>query len=652
MGKSFGRLSKMQKLICQPIKLRSMTLKNRMVMPPMVVRYASEDGFVTDRTVDYYETRSKGGAGLIIQEATYVSPNGQILANEPGISDDRFIPGLSRVAEAIHRHGAKAAVQLVHGGRLAFFRVPGGKRISASALAAPGYPAPSEMTKADIDEVVNAFAQAAYRAMCAGYDGVEVHAAHGYLVDQFISPASNKRTDSYGGSVNNRARLLLEVIGAIKEAVGKNFPVWCRLNGKEFGIEYGETLEDAKKVARLAEEAGVVAIHVSATGVASPIQYPTYHYTPGTIVDLAAGIKEAVHVPVIAVGRMTPELGEKLIEEGKADLIAFGRALFADPEIPNKVCFGNEQEIRPCILCFCCRDGLRNPHEIEIGLRCGVNAAMGREGVLEITPAEKPKKVLVVGGGPAGMEAARVAAIRGHKVTLWEKADKLGGQLIPASAAPYKDRVGALPLYYAAALKDSRVRVVLNREATAAKIKRFKPDTVILATGVKSIMPQIPGLDKARHVNAVDMLTEKHEVVGKNFVIVGGELVACEVAQYLTGRGKKATMVRRGPEIAQKVSPSLKPFLLNNLKNMGITTLTGVTYNEANEKGLVITTKEGQKELLPADVIVIAAGAEPDRELYQELKDTVPTVMIVGDCVSPRNIPEAVADGYRAGLNI
>ncbi len=640
----------MQKLICQPLKLGSMTLKNRMVMPPMVVRYADEDGFVTDRTVNYYEARAKGGAGLIIQEATYVSTNGQILANEPGISDDKFIPGLSRVTEAIHRHGAKAAVQLVHGGRTAFFRVPGGRRISASALAAPGYPAPSEMTKSDIEEVVSAFAQAAYRAMRAGYDGVEVHAAHGYLVDQFISPASNKRADAYGGTVDNRARLLTEVIGAIKEAAGRGFPVWCRLNGKEFGVEGGETLEDAKKVARLAEQAGVVAIHVSAAGAASPIQYPTYHFTPGTIIDLAAGIKEVVHVPVIAVGRMTPELGEKLIEEGKADLIAFGRALFADPEIPNKVCAGKEEDIRPCILCFRCRDGLRNLN--EIGVRCGVNAQTGREGVLGITPAEKPKKVLVVGGGPAGMEAARVAAIRGNKVTLWEKSDKLGGQLIPAAAAPYKDRIGALPKYYAGALKDSKVRVVLNREATAAKIKRLKPDALILATGVKSIMPQIPGLDKARHVDAVDVLTGKYEVAGKNVVIVGGELVACEVAQYLTDKGKKVTMVRRGPEIARKVGPSLKSFVLANLKNMGITTLTGITYNEANEKGLVITTKEGKKELLPADVIVIAAGAEPDQALYQELKDKVPVVKMVGDCVSPRNIPEAVADGYWAGLNI
>jgi len=489
----------MQKLICQPLRLGSMTLKNRMIMPPMVVRYASEDGFITDRTVNYYEARAKGGAGLIIQEATYVSPNGQILANEPGISDDKFISGLMRVTEAIHRHGAKAAVQLVHGGRTAFLRVPGGKRISASALAAPGYPLPSEMTKSDIDEVINAFAQAACRAMRAGYDGVEVHAAHGYLVDQFISPASNKRTDAYGGSVDNRARLLTEVIGAIKEAAGRSFSVWCRLNGKEFGVEDGETLEDAKKVAQLAEQAGVVAIHVSAAGAASPIQYPTYRFSPGTIVDLAAGIKKAVHVPVIAVGRMTPELGEKLIKEGKADLIAFGRALFADPEIPNKVCAGKVEDIRPCILCFRCRDGLRSPS--EIGVRCGVNAQTGREGVLGITQAEKPKKVLVVGGGPSGMEAARVAAIRGNKVTLWEKSDKLGGQLIPAAAAPYKDRIGALPQYYAGALKDSRVRVVLNREATATKIKKLKPDAVIMATGVKSIMPQIPGLDKARHVN-------------------------------------------------------------------------------------------------------------------------------------------------------
>ncbi len=639
----------MEKLLCRPIQLGTMTLKNRIVMPPMVVRYATDDGFITDRSVGYYEARARGGAGLIIQEATFIHLQGQILANEPAIYDDRYIPGLSLVAQAIHRHGAKAAIQLVHGGRTAFFRIPGGVPIAPSPIPAPSYPMPKEMSLSDIDEVINAFAQAAYRARQAGYDGVEIHGAHGYLIDQFISPVSNKRTDAYGGGVENRAHLLGEVIGAVKEAVGRGFPVWCRINGREFGVEGGETLEDAKRVAQLAEKAGASAIHVSAAGPTSPLNYTQTVFTPGVIADLAAGIKTAVSIPVIAVGRMTPELGEKLLRESKADLIAFGRALFADPELPSKVCAGKTETIRPCILCFRCRDGLRSP---EAGMRCSVNAALGKEKTYEIGQASKPKKVLVIGGGPAGMEAARVAGLRGHQVTLWEKEASLGGQLRVASVAPYKDRIGALPQYYTEELKRLGIMVKLNKKATPKPLTQFAPEAVVLATGAKPILPKIPGLNKADHVSAVDVLWGRAKVKGEKVVVIGGELVACEVAEYLAGKGKKVTLVRRGPEIAQRIGVSLRSFVLRRLKELGITALTGVTYHEANEKGLVITTKEGERKLLEADTIVIAAGAEPEKRLYQAIKDKVPEVKLVGDAVTPRNIAEAISDGYMAGLSI
>jgi 2,4-dienoyl-CoA reductase-like NADH-dependent reductase (Old Yellow Enzyme family) len=314
-----------------------MNLKNRTVMPPMMVRYANADGTVSKRTLDHYESRAKGGIGLIIVEATYVDEKAPISRSEPGLSDDKFIPGMKELTNAVHRWGAKIAVQLVHGGRVTSISLSGVQPLAPSAIAIPGRDLPREMTVGDIKAVVKYFTDAAIRAKKAGFDGIEIHGAHGFLIDQFLSPASNHRTDEYGGSVENRARLLTQIIKESKEANGRNYPVWCRINGMEFGLEDGETLDDARKVAQLAEVAGADAIHVSASGPANPVNMTT-NFVPGVIADLAAAIKKVVRVPVIAVGKMTPEVGEELLREGKVDLIAFGRALLSDPDLPNKIC--------------------------------------------------------------------------------------------------------------------------------------------------------------------------------------------------------------------------------------------------------------------------------------------------------------------------
>ncbi len=639
----------MQKLLCQPFKIGAMELKNRMVMPPMVTRYATADGFVTKRTVNYYEARAKGGIGLIIVEATYVHEKGPLFPSELGLSDDKFISGMKELTGAVHGYGAKIAIQLVHGGRMTAISLSGVQPVAPSAIAAPGGDKPREITVPKIKEIVKAFAAAAVRAKKAGFDGVEIHGAHGYLIDQFISPLSNHRRDAYGGSVENRARLLIEVIKAVKEAAGPDFSVWCRINGKEYGVEDGETLEDAKKVAAMAEAAGAAAIHVSAGGPANPANTTTPVFKPAVIADLAAGIKEAVRVPVIAVGRMTPEAGEKLLEEGKADFIAFGRALFADPELPNKTCAGKLGEIRPCILCMRCRDDLR--HSDTLGIRCTVGAPTGREEQYTFAPAGKPKRVLVVGGGPAGMEAARVAATRGHKVTLWEKESYLGGQMMPAAIAPHKDRAGALTDYFTVELKNLGVNVKLRQEATTEKIKKIAPDALVVATGVNATFPEIPGLKEAHAVMATDVLQGKARA-GSRVVIIGGELVACEVAEYLAGKGKKVTMMRRGAEIAANVGLATRIYLMKRLQDEGVTMLTNISYDRATDKGIEITTKTGQKKLIEADTIVIAAGAAPNQTLYHEIMGKVPELYQIGDCVTPRNIAEAIREGYVTGTMI
>jgi len=639
----------MSSLLCEPFNIGDLKLKNRIVMPPMATRYANDDGSVSQRTINYYEARAKGGAGLIIVEATYVHEKGPLLPNEMGLSDGKFISGMKELTDAVHRHGAKIAVQLVHGGRMTAKSLTGVTPVAPSPIAAPGCDMPREITLPEIKEVVEAFAQAAVRAKEAGFDGVEIHAAHGYLLDQFLSPASNHRTDSYGGSLENRARLLIDVIKACREATGLAFPVWCRINGKEYGVADGETTEDMKKVAVMAETAGAALIHVTASGPGNPVNFTTPIFQPAVIADLAAEIKRGVRIPVIAVGRMTAKAGEKLLEEGKADLIAFGRALFADPELSDKICHGKLNEIRPCILCHNCREDLR--HSGVTGVRCTVNAAMGKEAPVAETAIRTPKKVLVVGGGPGGMEAARVAAKRGHKVTLWEKEGRLGGQMNPAAIAPHKDLIGRLTAYFARELSNGGIDVKLGREATAPEIEMFAPDALVIATGVNATIPDIPGLKEANTVMAVAVLEDKVKV-GERAVIIGGELVACEVAEYLAAQGKQVTLMRRGKEIATNVGPATRIYLLRRLRDAKVTMLTGVSYEKATANGVEITTRNGERKLIPGDTIVIAAGATPNDSIAREMSGKVPELYRIGDCATPRDIAEAIREGYATGMMI
>jgi 2,4-dienoyl-CoA reductase-like NADH-dependent reductase (Old Yellow Enzyme family) len=565
----------------EPFHIGRMELKNRVVMPPMVTRYASDDGFVTERTKDYYGARARGGPGLIIVEATYVHRQGWAFANQIGISEDKFIPKLSELTDTVHKHDAKIAIQLHHGGRQAREALSGLQPVAPSPIPMAGGEMPRGMTVEEIADTVTYFAEAAQRAKQAGFDGVELHAAHGYLIDQFLSPISNKRKDEYGGDLRCRARFLLETIAAVKETVGEDYPVWCRMDGKEYGAE-GITLEDAQETARLAQDAGLVAIHVTAWGPATPINRTTPTFTSAILEELDEGIKKAVSIPVIAVGRITPEDGERMLREGKADLIAIGKAMLAEPEWANKVASGRQDDINPCIICNECRDDLRDL--TVVGIRCAVNATLGRERESEIVPAAKAKKVLVVGGGPAGMEAARVAALRGHQVTLWERESRLGGQLIQAAIPPYKDRIAPLYKYLGAQLAKVGVKVQLGKEATAVAVAEFKPDAVVVATGVKPFVPDIPGLDKAQVIQAGDVLEGKAKV-GKKVAIIGGEVVGCETAEFLADQDKEVTVMRRGPEMATSAGVTTRDFFLSRLLDKGVTLLREVRYNGVSSEG-------------------------------------------------------------------
>lgn len=639
----------MKKRLWEPFRIGQMELRNRVVMPPMVTQYGSENGYVTERTKDYLEARARGGAALVIVEATYVHSQGQSFANQLGISDDRFIPGMKDLVESIHRHGAKAAIQLHHGGRTANSKLTLMQPVAPSPLPSPGGEVPKELSVDEIREVSVSFAEAALRAKRANFDGVEIHGAHGYLIAQFLSCSTNKRQDAYGGDLRNRTRFFIEVIKAVRVAVGEGYPVWCRINGREYGVEEGTTPEEAQKIARMAQNAGADAIHVSAFGPTSPTNFTTSPFRPAIIEDLAESIKKVVTVPVIAVGRITPEAGERILEQGKADLIAIGKGLLADPELPNKVDAGRLEDITPCIVCMGCRDDLLSA--TVLGIRCEVNATLGREGEYKIALAKRPKKILVVGGGPAGMESARVATLRGHQVTLYEKEPRLGGQLIQATIPPHKDRLEPLSRYLETQVRKLGVKIVLGKEATAALVKRLKPEVVILATGVTPFTPEISGLNKAQAVQARDILDGKVEA-GDRVVVIGGELVGCETAEFLADKGKRVTVTRRGPEMALGVAAGVRAFLLDRLLAKGVTLLTGVRYNEVTPQGLVLTTTEGETKTIEADTIVLAAGAIPDKKLLEELKGKVPEIYAIGDCVEPRTIRDAIADGFRIAWEI
>jgi len=630
----------------EPGCIGSLELKNRLIMPPMATNYASKDGQVTDRQIEYYAERAKGGVGLVIVEVACVdAPVGKGFTGQIRIDDDRFIPGLSKLARVIKRYGAKAAIQLHHAGRQTSSRITGHQPVAPSPIAQPDGEQPRALTAEQVVVLVESFAEAASRAKKASFDGVEIHGAHGYLISQFLSPLSNHRNDDYGGSLENRARFLLEVIKAARSHVGNDYPLWCRLSAVEMGVD-GITVEETQTVARLAEKAGVDAIHVSAHQVGParrpPMAQPTCYFVPW-----AQAIKEVVSVPVIAVSRIPPEIAEDVIKDGKADFISIGRQLLVDAYVPQKIQEGRIGDIRPCIYCLTCLDSIAWSRE---GVRCVVNPTLGREKESALKRARSPKKVVVVGGGPAGMEAARVAALRGHKVILFDEATELGGQIIQAAKPPYKDTLETFRKYLVRQMAKLKVDVRLGQKFATEMVAKLKPDVVILATGVKPFVPQIPGIDSKKVVQAGDVLMGAE--TGDRVAIIGGELVGCETALLLIDKGKKVTIMRRGQKMATKVHELIRQPMLNRLKYKGAVMLTGVDYKEITDAGVVIQTAAGEKEVIDVDTVVLAAGSMPNTELAADLKHEVDRLIFVGDCVEPRTIMEAVEEGFKAGIAI
>ncbi len=637
----------------EPGRIGKLYIKNRIAMAPMLFDALAEpDGRLSQQAIDYYLARAKGGTGLIITSVTFASreieqPPLTLFPCRLMADSKMYIARFNQFAEAAHDYGAKIAVQLTAGfGRVARTNVFQSRPVAPSAL--PCFWDPNitarELTTEEVERLVKAFEFAAEMLSTAGIDAIELHGHEGYLFDQFQTALWNKRTDKYGGNLEDRLRFPLESIEAVKRGAGADFPIIYRF-GLTHYLDGGRDVEEGLEIARRLEAAGVAALDIDAGCYETSYwPHPPTSQPPGCMVDLAEMAKKVVNIPVMAVGKLGyPELAERVLQEGKADFIILGRALLADPEWANKVKGGRWEDICPCIGCH---EGCSGRQGKGKYISCTVNPTTGMERELTINLAQKKKSVLVVGGGPGGMEAARVAALRGHKVTLREKGDALGGNLIPASMPDFKQDYRILINYLSTQIKKLGVAIELGKEATPEQIQKMKPDVVFIATGSTPIIPEIPGVEKTKVVTAIDVLLGRKEA-GESVVVIGGGLVGCETALYLAQKGKKVTIVEILDSIARDIPSPNRMHLLKLLTDTNVKILTETSVAEIMDNSVVIMNKYGKRSRLENDTVVLALGLKSNRGLEEALKDKVPEIYVIGDCVEPRKVLNAIWEGFR-----
>ncbi|MBO8128887.1 MAG: FAD-dependent oxidoreductase [Peptococcaceae bacterium] len=628
--------------------ISNMRIRNRMVMPPMGTNLASETGAVTPAMIHWYRARAKGGVGLIITEINSVdTPQGYALPNQLSIHDNSYIAGHNELVEAVKIHGAKIITQLHHAGRQTTPENTFGLQpVAPSAVPDPFLKiVPRELTISEIEDIIEKFVKAAVRAQNAGYDGVELHGAHGYLIGQFMSSFSNKRTDLYGGDLNGRMRFSLEIIKGIKQATGKNFPVLFRFSADEF-VEGGIHLEEAKQIARMLQDAGVDALDISSGIYASmPTILEPMSYPEGWRVYLAENIKKEVDIPVITAGVIrSPETAEGILADGKADFVALGRTLIADPEWPLKVMEGRTEDIRKCITCNIWCIGERVFQNLHI--RCTVNPVAGREMEYPFIPSTaNPQHFAIVGGGPAGMEAARVLATAGHRVTLFEKEPELGGQVRLACVPPGKEKIRWSIDYLQTQMHKLGVDVRLNTEVNADTLQGMDTDGVILATGAAPLIPNIPGIHNPNVTTVWDILAGRYQV-GDKVVIIGGGAAGCETSLFLKYRDVDVTVVEMEDDLAIDTEPISRMSLLEDLKKNNVRTLAGLTVRKIKPDGVVAVDRTWKEYWLPCTNVALSVGSVPVNHLEGELKQRGMRVFVIGDAKKPRKLNYAISDGF------
>ncbi len=642
--------------LLSPIQIGRTTVKNRVFMPPLSTNLADK-GYVTDALVAHYAARAKGGVGLIITEVTTVEPTYIYLPGDMSICDDSYIPGWEKLTAAVHQYGAKILPQLFHPAYMAF-PVPGTPRLIAPSNVGPYYAreAPRAVTKQELQVIIRQFGEAAKRVQAAGGDGVEIHAAHAHgLLGGFLSPLYNKRTDEYGGDINGRLRLTLEVVAKVREMCGEDFIIDVRLSGDEY-TDGGQNLNDAVYVAKQLEKAGVDFLHVSGgTTVMRGSSIPAPGTPMGSHVRLAEEIKRHVSIPVATVGRITePWLAEELIANGKADICMIGRANLCDPDFVTKAGEGREADIRPCIGCLRCLNGIMFGKRVS----CTVNPSLEPDNEDTITPAEIKKHVLVIGGGPAGMEAAFVAAKRGHHVVLCEKDEELGGQLRIAAVPIAKQDLTKVTQYMARKLEQAGVVVRLNCMVTEELLRNeFAGYEVVACVGAAPVVPKAFTAFK-QWMTADDVLAGR-AFPGRKVVVLGGGAVGCETADFLAPlvddlfpRNREITVLEMAGGVMLTESGPGRSLLVQRMRKKGVELICGAKV-ERVDKDTIVYTKDGQEHTISgADTLVLAVGYRSSPALEELLKTCGMTYRIIGDAQKPGNLKDAIAQGYQTAMEL
>lgn len=636
--------------VFEPIKIREMELKNRMIVSAMVTNYCREDGLATEKFIAYHERKAQGGWGLIITEDYKINPTAGGFKDLPGLWDDAQIASHQKLTKRVHQAGGKIAAQIYHAGRETSSAVTGEQPVGPSALKDPTMPEiPRELTVEEIHLLIRQFGDCAKRVKDAGFDAVEVHGAHGYLIGAFMSPFSNKRTDEYGGCTVNRARFAVEVVQDIRKKCGEDFPIIYRMSAVEY-VQGGLEIEETKVIARILEQNGVDCIHCSQGVYAS-----THTIIPPSVVpkaayvNNAAEIKSVVSVPVIAVGRINDiQVAENVIMSGKSDLVTMARASLADPDLPKKVMNGQEEDILRCIGCLqgCSAESANGRY-----VRCLVNPVTGMENEYDLNPVRNPKRVLVVGGGVAGCEAAVASAMKGHKVTLVEKEDRLGGQWIPASVPIGKGEFTTLIYWQKCQLKKYGVRILLNTEADMEMILSENPDVIIAATGSCPFVPPVSGSEQSFVVNAHDVLMGK-VTVGNKVVVVGGGLVGAETADMLAEQGVEISIVEMLPQIIRDGEPSPSMYLKKRLKEAHVNIFTSTKLKEIGYHTVIVECGGRESVIRDVDTVVIAVGVKTERKFLDELEGVNCPVIKVGDANGVKNGYMGIREGFEAGLSL
>ena len=625
-------------------RIKNIELKNRIVMPGLASFLVRTGGTVTDQTIEHYRRRAAGGPSMVIMEACAVSPEGVVSSNQARIDHDRFVEGLSKIAAVLKTEGAVAALQIHHSGRQTSATVIKQKPLAPSNLPCPTIRGEVQPLTIDgIQELVQKFADAAVRARDAGFELIEIHGAHGYLINQFLSKFSNVREDKYGGDITGRTRFASEIIQAIRERLGKEFPISFKISAQEF-ISGGLDVSESIQILKLLIKAGIDVVQVSAGNDATPewICQPMF-MEKACLSESAAAIKKELDIPVMAVGRINdPLIANEIIAKKKADLVCMGRGLLADPEMPNKAKTGRLDEIRTCIACNTCMESIFRKGRIE----CLVNPMLGREIEMAIHPALEPKKIMIIGGGPGGLNAAWVAAKRGHEVHLFDKNPCLGGQLILGSIAGYKKELLTLVQFLKKQVEKFNVHCHLNHEVSIETIKKEQPDVVVLATGSYPSIPQFEGI-QSKIVVSLEVALNGNRPSYQETVVVGGGATGCEVALHLAESGCPVTIIEMLPKIGNRLETITRKMFIKKLKENQVQIMTNSKLERITDKGIFITDANEKKVFVEAKRVLFTVGNRSDDHLYEQIVALGYETHKIGDCLEPRSAKEAI---YESGL--